>query len=54
MSVLEKEAKVDTAPCCVYCDKPMRRVLTESINGRVVLMQFACDGCGWEVTAPHK
>jgi hypothetical protein len=54
MSVLEKEAKADTAPRCVYCDKGMRRVLTELANGRAIHTQFACESCGWEVTVPHK
>ncbi len=43
-----------TLPRCVYCDRPMRPVLTDRLDPAEVFTQFVCQGCGWEVVVPFE
>lgn len=41
-------------PPCVYCDEPMRPVLSDRLHTSKELVHFFCEGCGWEVVVPLR
>ena len=50
----QSRISTQTLPRCVYCDRPMRPVLTDKLDPAEVFTQFTCQGCGWEVVVPFE